>query len=409
MYIGGAGGEDEREIHPYFANEREAIRELLKTFTFRRLLKAISNDKHMGRKKLDRKSIVLAYIVGRLRKMPTIKGLVRELNDNPALCDLCGFEKTGYAGDLPVYYIPSRRTFGRVFKQLRQPEFLRLIEGCLAELTITMSGELPDFGKDIAIDSTTIRTYANRRNGTDPEASLGFKHSVKSESGTEMVLGYKLHVISDIRGYFITGILTIGSRHDSPMLPELIKKARRTFGDRFDPQSAAADKGYDSIANHEFLNSEGIAPIIPLRKMPKSEFRDGGYTDKGVPTCHGLVMEYVSTDPETGKHLYRCSVDGHIPEGQMLPCAGEVEVDPADNIRLFGGLIRRGSPEYDEKYEGREGVERLFAWWKNGCALEGHYFRGKANIELHTKLTALGYLARQLAQLRGAVVVDKAA
>ena len=403
MYTGGAGGAGEREIYPYFENERNTLRKLLKTLSMRRLLKAISNDKHIGRKKLAREPIVLAYIVGGLRKMPAIKGLVRELNDNPALCELCEFEKTGYAGDLPVYYIPSRRTFGRVFKQFR------LIEGCLAELTITMSGELPDFGRDIAIDSTTIRTYANRRNGTDPEASLGFKHSVKSESGTETVLGYKLHVISDIHGHFITGIFTTGSRHDSTVLPELIKKARRMLGDKFDPQSAAADKGYDSIANHEFLHSEGIAPIIPLRKMPKSELRDGGYTDKGVPTCHGLVMEYVGTNVETGKQLYRCPVENHIPEGQMLPCAGEVEVDPADNIRLFGGLIRRGSPEYDEKYEGREGVERLFAWWKNGCALEGHYFRGKANIELHTLLTALGYLARQIAQLRGPVVVDRAA
>lgn len=120
-------------------------------------------------------------------------------------------------------------------------------------------------------------------------------------------------------------------------------------------------------------------------------------------------MEHVRTDPETGKHLYRCPVDGHIPEGQMLPCAGDVEIDPTDNIRLFGGAMRRGSPEWDEAYEGRQGVERLFAWWKNGCALEDHYFRGRANIELHTLLTALAYQALQSAQLSGAVLVDKAA
>ncbi len=409
VYIGGAGGAGKSEIHPYFENERNALRELLKTLTFRRLLKTISDDKPIGRRMLAREPIVLAYIVGRLRKMPTIKGLVRELKDNPALCELCGFEKTGYAGDLPVYRVPSRRTFGRVFKQLQQPEFLRLIEGCMAELTLSVLEHLPDFGKDLAIDSTMIKTYANRRNGKDPEASLGFKHSVKSESGTELILGYKYHVLSGIHGHFITGILTTGSRHDSPMLPELVKKARKMLGEMFDPDTLAADKGYDSTLNHEFAHSEGFVLVSPLRRLPKNKLRDGGHTDKGVPTCHGLVMEFVSTDPETGKHLYRCPVDGHIPEGQMLPCAGEVEVDPMENIRLFGSTIRRGSPEWDKKYEGRQGVERLFAWWKIRCALEGHHFRGKANIELHTLLTVMAYLAHQVAQLSGAVVVDKAA
>ncbi|MCY3638867.1 MAG: transposase, partial [Chloroflexi bacterium] len=348
------------------------------------------------------------YIVGGLPRMPSTKGLVRELNDNPSLCELCGFETIGHAGNLPRYRIPSRRTFGRVFKQLQQPEFLRLIEECMAELTLSMLEQVPDLGRDLAIDSTTIRTYANRRNGKDPEASFGFKHSVKAETGSERVLGYKYHVLSDYRGYFITGIFTTGSQHDSPMLVKLMKKMRRLFRDRIKPRTLAGDKAYDSNANYEFAHSNGIALLTPLRRLPKNELRDGRYTDDGVPTCHGLVMEHVRTDPETGKRLYRCPVDGHIPEGQMLPCAGEVEIDPTDNIRLFGGTIRRGSPEWDDKYEGRQGVERLFAWWKDR-SLEEHYFRGEANVKLHTLLTVMAYLALQLAQLSGAVLVDKAA
>ena len=344
MYIGGAGGADKSEIHPYFGNERNALRELLNTLTFSRLLKEISDDNHIGRRMLAREPIVLAYIVGRLRKIPTIKGLVRELHDNPALCDLCGFQKDGYAGDLPVYYIPSRRTFGRVFRQLQQPEFMRLIEESMAELTLKVSEHVPDFGRHIAIDSTTIRTYANLRNGKDPEASFAFKHSVKSETGSEWVLGYKYHVLSGIHGRFITGILTTGSQHDSPMLVKLLEKRHRMFGDRIRPHTLAADKAYDSNGNYKFADSDGFALVGPLRRLPKSKLRDGGYTDKYEPTCHGLVMEWVSTDPKTHKHLYRCPVDGHIPEGQMLPCAGEVEVDPADNIRLSGGAIRRAAP-----------------------------------------------------------------
>jgi len=375
----------------------------------KKIVKGISGEKPAGRNKLPREPMVRAHIVGRMRRIPTIKGLVRELHDNPAMSELCGFDVIDYTGSLPVYHIPSRRTFGRVFKELQEPRYSKLLEECAAELTSVLFELLPDFGENISIDSTTIRSYANRRNGKDPEASFGFKHSVKSETGSEMVLGYKCHTITDAEGYYITDIFTTGSRHDSPMLPKLVNKARRMYGDKFDPRTASADKAYDSRENHEFLHSEGIAPLIPIKKMPKSKLRHGKYTDDGVPTCHGLVMEYVSTDINTRKHLYRCPVDNHIPEGQMLPCAGEVEVDPEDDIRLFGGAIRRGSPEYDEKYKGRYGVERLYAWWKIGRALEGHYFRGKANIKLHTMLTALAYQALQITRLKCGGIVDKAA
>lgn len=402
------GGCEEVPSHPYFANERETLEGMVETESMKRIMEIMSDEKPVGRRKLRREPMVLAHIVAKLRKIPTIKGIVRELNDNPALCELCGFVVIDFTGNLPVYHIPSRRTFGRVFKELQQPECVELLEECMAELTCRQFDFVPDLGRSVAIDSTTIMTYSNRRNETDPQASLGFKHSVKSESGKEMVLGYKYHVVSDTRGYFIAGIVTTGSQHDSPILPKLMEKAREMLGDRFAPESVSADKAYDSMANHELLHSEGIEPFIPLRKMPKSELRHGRYTDDGVPVCYGIEMEYVCTDIKTGRHLYRCPVENHIPEGQMLPCAGEVEVDPKEDIRLFGRKIRRGTPEWEEEYEGRYGVERLFAWWKIGCALEGHYFRGKANVELHTLLTALAYQAHQIARLRG-VVVDKAA
>ena len=393
---------------PYLVEEREALEQVLGTYSLRRIVEGMSVESPVGRRKLPREPMLRAFIIARLRGIPTIKGIVRELSDNPAMAELCGFDVIDSTGSLPVYRIPSRRTFGRVFKDLQRPEFWKLLEECMAEFTSRQYESLPDFGKHIAIDSTTIKTYSNRRSRTDPEASPSFKHSVKSANGKDMVLGYKYHVITDTRGYFITGIVTPGSQHDSPMLPELMEKARGMLGDRFAPESASADRAYDAKANHELLHSNGIAPLIPMRKMSKNKLRRGKYTDDGVPVCDGIEMEYVCTDIKTGRRLYRCPEDNHIPKGQMLPCAGEVEVDPKEDIRLFGGAIRRGSPEYKEKYRGRYGVERLFAWWKQRCALERHYFRGKANIELHTMLTALAYQGRQTARLSGAAA-DRAA
>ena len=403
------GGTVRNLPNPYLVEEREALEQILGTYSLRKIVRGISVESPIGRRKLPREPMLRALLVARISGIPTMNGLYEALEDNPAMAELCGFELIGFAENLPVYRIPSARTLGRVFKELQQPEFLKLLEECIAELTSRLYELLPDFGEHVAMDSTTIKTYSNRWNYTDPEASPGFKHSVKSADGTEMVLGYKCHTLTDIRGYYITSIVTTGKKNDSPMLPELVRKARRLLGDKFAPQSASADRGYDSKVNYEFLHSEGIAPLIPMRKTPKGKLRRGKYNDDGVPMCDGLEMEYVCTDIKTGRHLYRCPEDNHIPKGQMLPCAGEVEVDPEEDIRLFGGAIRRGSPEYKEKYKGRYGVERLFAWWKQRCALERHYFRGQANIELHTMLTALAYQGHQTARLSGAAALDKAA
>ena len=408
MVNAGQDGLNEKPARSYFMEERAALEVIARTNGLKRMMEMVSGEKPLGRRKLPREPMLRAFIIARLRGIPTIKGTVRELSDNPAMCDLCGFDVIDSTGSLPVYRIPSRRTFGRLFKELQRPEFLKLLEECMAEFTSRQYESLPDFGKHIAIDSTTIRSNCGLWSGTDPEASNGRKHDVKTENETDMVLGYKYHVITDSRGYFITGIVTTGKKNDSPILPDLMEKARGMLGEKFAPESASADGGYDSKANHELLHSNGVAPLIPMRKMPKSELRRGRYTDDGVPVCDGLEMEYVCTDIKTGRRLYRCPEDNHIPKGQMLPCAGEVEVDPKEDIRLFGGAIRRGSPEYKEKYRGRYGVERLFAWWKQRCALERHYFRGKANIELHTMLTALAYQGRQTARLSGAAA-DRAA
>lgn len=120
----------------------------------------------------------------------------------------------------------------------------------------------------------------------------------------------------------------------------------------------------------------------------------------------GWIWNYICA-VKTGKHLYVCPEENHILDGQMLPCEGKADVDPDEDSCLFGGWIRRGLHEWNGGYKGHYGAERLFAWWKLGCPLEGHHFRGKANITLRTLLTTLAYQARQIAQL-GVVVGDKA-
>ena len=219
----------------------------------------------------------------------------------------------------------------------------------------------------VAIDSTSVRTHSNpnRKTISDPEARWGVKHSAKAqEGGTEYFFGYKSHAVADaVYGIPLAQVVTAGNRNDSPVLPEVMEKAR-SLHSWWSPRVALADRGYDSNDNHNWLDARGVVPIIHIRRPANAKLYDGIYTSKGVPTCLGGVpMEYTRTDPATGHHLYKCPTGGCHLKGWhrgTLHCDSEVWEDPATNIRLFG-KIRRASPEMEgplpEAVRNRKGVQ----------------------------------------------------
>ena len=180
----------------------------------------------------------------------------------------------------------------------------------------------------------------------------------------------------------------------------------------FKPSVVVADRGYDSMANHEWLHGKGIVPVIHIRRKANAALHDGIYTEQGVPTCLGQVpMEYVRSDPEQG-HLCRCK--GCHLSGTLYRCKGchlsgtmrggvrhcdtEVWEDPARNIRLFG-ILRRGSQEWKDLYTKRQAIERVFKSMKESRRLERHCIRGLRQITLHAAMSALAFQATVLVRL----------
>ena len=168
----------------------------------------------------------------------------------------------------------------------------------------------------------------------------------------------------------------------------------------FSPSAVVADRGYDSMANHEYLHQKGILPVIHIRRKANAALYDGIYTEQGVPTCLGQVpMEYVRSDPEKG-HLYRCK-GCHLADsmrGGIRHCDSQVWEDPAKNIRLFG-VVRRGSQEWKDLYTKRQAIERAFKSMKESRRLERHCIRGLRQITLHAAMSALAFQATVLVRL----------
>ena len=168
----------------------------------------------------------------------------------------------------------------------------------------------------------------------------------------------------------------------------------------FSPSAVVADRGYDSMANHEWLHGKGIVPVIHIRRKANAALYDGIYTEQGVPTCLGQIpMEYVRSDPEMG-HLYRCRgchLAGTM-RGGIRHCDTEIWEDPARNIRLFG-VVRRGSQERKDLYTKRQAIERVFKSMKESRRLEWHCIRGLRQVTLHATMSVLAFQATVLVRL----------
>ena len=238
---------------------------------------------------------------------------------------------------------------------------------------------------------------------SDPEASRGWQHSAQDKK-EKWVVGYKAHVVADANHDVpLALVVTTGSASDTKYLVPLVKDLQ------WRPEVVIADRGYDWKYNSEWLHERGIATVIHKKRPPDGYHKRGRskrrkhYSMKGTPLCEcGHERPFVGIDTETGKRIYG-PVGGCPREGEMKgfsKCDFEFRVNPEDDIRLFGGAIRRDGPEWKTTYKKRWSVERVFSKWKGRKVLESHSFRGLSTMRLLIMLYALMVSAKKLAKAR---------
>ena len=355
------------------------------------LLERLQQYRWTGRKGYSPKALWRAYVASFHLNLPHTNAIIRRLQNDDRLRALCGFRQ-----------LPHRTTFNRFIRRLSY--HADLVEAISADLTDQLQPMLPGFGEEVAIDSTTVRSHSNpsRKRISDPEASWTAKNKANSKEGKEWHFGYKVHMAADVTyGLPLAHITTTAKRNDSPELPNVVAHVE-ALHPWFHPKVVLADKGYDSMANHEWLLSKRILPVIHIRSTAPKGQDDGFYTEQGVPTCLGQVpMEYVRSDPTKGR-LYKCRSEGcHLAgtmKGGIIHCDTEVWEDPRRNIRLFGA-IRRDGPEWQTLYSKRQAIERVFKSMKESRRLERHCVRGLQQITLHSMMSTLSFQATALVHL----------
>ena len=210
-----------------------------------------------GRKGYPIRSLVGACLVKSLYALPTWSRTAALIAEHAALRDALG--------DAPSVY-----ALYRFAAKLRQHK--PLLDACLDRVTASLRAELPEYGRDVAIDASDLPAYANgqrylskggreRERFSDPDASWGHRSAVSTRKGGGFY-GYKLHAAVCARTDLpVAWRVETARRHEASLADDLLARVRER---RFAPETAALDKGYDVGPVYEACEANGCLPIIPV-------------------------------------------------------------------------------------------------------------------------------------------------
>ena len=112
------------------------------------------------------------------------------------------------------------------------------------------------------VDATTLKVCENLR---IPRHKVFTGSAGRGQTSVGWFYGFKLHLIINDRGEFLSCYLTAGNVDDRKPVSTMVKKARQMFGKLF------GDKGYISKLLTEGLKLEGLQLVTGIKKTMKNK------------------------------------------------------------------------------------------------------------------------------------------
>jgi hypothetical protein len=330
-----------------------------------------------GRKGYGVRTLLGACLVKSLYALPTWTRTARLIAEHDALRDA-------------ISGAPSQWACYRFATKLRQNR--PALDACLTALAASLRAQMPEFGRDIAIDSSDLPAYANgqrflSKNGpererySDPDASWGHRSAVSTRKGGGFY-GYKLHAaVCAATGLPLAWRVESARHNDGPFAAPILDAV---IARGFNPATCALDKGYDAAPFYDALDERDCIPIIPL-KGPLSTHTKPSRND--TPRCEHGMWTFAGADFKRNATKWRC------PTGECNPKSTWIKPSRRNP------LIPRGTRRWKDLYRGRGAVEREFGRLKHEYGLTPLRVRGLERVQLHADLTMLARLSLALARV----------
>lgn len=307
------------------------------------IIKALQEKRCCGRDDFPVDAMWNTLLAGVVFQHPSVAALLRELQRNPALRQLCGFNPlpiqkkpqhqlaqetvTGtvrvISSPSPVQYrIPNEWNFSRFLTAvIALEEAQQLVSGMIAPLREQLMAVLPDFGAHLGFDGKAIESHSTGRvskntgDTSDPDADWG-KHEttgVNHQTGDTWIkvkswFGYGLHLIADTHYELPVAFrITPASSSEQVELSGLIEElftSSPTLQARC--QDFSADRGLDSGPTKARLwDDYHIRPLIDTREMWREEKQAPDY-DPRQPITRPLDPTRADTIIHTEKGQVSC-------------------------------------------------------------------------------------------------------
>jgi hypothetical protein len=225
------------------------------------LIAELEETRWTGRPGFPIRAMIGMALIKSMYAIPTWSRTARLAAEHPGLQAVLGCAPSVYA----CYRFAAKlRTYSE------------LLDGCIARALASLRAQLPEFGRDVAIDASDLPAYANgqrylskngpeRKRYSDPDASSGHRSAVSTRKGGGFY-GYRIHAAVCLATDLPVAWQSATARtHESTFVPGLLDSARE-YG--FQPGVCVLDKGYDVSPVYEACEDRGIRPVIPLRETP---------------------------------------------------------------------------------------------------------------------------------------------
>lgn len=416
----------------------ERLRLVIEYMPDEELMSKLEKERRNGRDDYPVRAMWNAVLAGVVFQHISVESLRRELSRNGQLRLMCGFygsvrsdtNRRNRQRRKQTGMIPPAWVFTRFLKKLLEhgEEIDKIFETLVDELR----GLLPDFGKDLAIDSKAINSLATGVNKNDKDdgrrdkdANWGRKEyrGVREDGTTwEKIVkwfGYKLHLIVDANYELpVAYSLTKASEPDINEAHRMIDRLHEERPEVLETcETLEADKGYDDTKICiELWDEYGIKPVIDMRNC----WRDGEETrqlkghDNIVYNYKGNVYCYCDKTLEKremvagGFEKDRNTLKKLCPARQYgIPCKGmnECRVNQGIRIKLEEDRriftpIDRASYKWERYYDKRTSVERVNSRLDESFGFEKHYIRGQKKMTVKCGIALCVMLAMAVGRIK---------
>jgi hypothetical protein len=262
-------------------------------------------------------------------------------------------------------------------------------------VTAGLSAELPEYGRNIAIDASDMPAYANgqryvSKNGpererySDPDASWGHRSAVSTRKGGGFY-GYRIHAsVCTATDLPVAWTVATAREHESTFVASLLHTVASAGSS---PRRARSTRATTTAA------STASAPTVTACRSSRSARRPT-YSAATTTRRHASMATGGSPEPTPSAAL---------PSGVARPASASPR-RCGSRPTVCIPLIPRETPRFTALYRRRASVEREFGRLKHQWALAPLRVRGLDRVRLHADLTILAKLACTLARARAVTV-----